>query len=682
MLALAATLLCTLAALAHAAYHAAPPLDVSSSLEVQRIVLQRALPASSYTSMDDMRVPSSSSRRAASRVEFESRSYNLAVFTVEAGSSGAEVYGAASIDDPHAAPTPLHSTPVHGLTRLICRGNHPMVFESYPAPNRLRHSYHASQTELEQEREKILREARARAGAPTDADKRAAAGMGAGSAGAEDDEMLLGETPTISMQAGPSVFLVPLHGREMENAIRRAQTQMDRQQEEDESEDDIHPIYRLLALDRSSRLNSTSSGTLEFALLTSYRYGGLGNLPKQVIPPRELRGCAIKFLKEAQQIHRQRGHQREAGAYVVPTSVAGTAQVAMTPFLGDVQFRRRSSAVAAPSVSDSSLSQSAVPAAVLRDSWSILRPFVFSAASADPWPQVSPAPGSSGSDPSAADLLNSPECQFDVDGSTVFLADDARTYGTVASQTRDAMGGVVKPVVAAVVGAFQSIVGGFVLVAAQEFLPSAVSDSVVESVTREASTMMAQRIVPSIGQRMRASLAPVTANKLEPYASHGISYKTTADIVESLTKNLVRNIHHLIDAELPHTLAILHAQIVPHLLDRAVTHSVTAALTHSLSHSPLHDSFCQVCAQDQKQCEFCHFSQQKITYGLYYAGYFSTYYSDYYAGYFKGIEHTNRIRELEPAQQNTRDRLRYRRIYSDRGDEVPRTWRTGYPQQQ
>lgn len=58
-----------------------------------------------------------------------------------------------------------------------------------------------------------------------------------------------------------------------------------------------------------------------------------------------------------------------------------------------------------------------------------------------------------------------------------------------------------------------------------------------------------------------------------------------------------------------------------------MTHSTVAALTHTLAHSPLHDSFCMMCYQFQKQCEFCHFNQQKIMYGLYYSHYFSTYYS-------------------------------------------------------
>lgn len=124
------------------------------------------------------------------------------------------------------------------------------------------------------------------------------------------------------------------------------------------------------------------------------------------------------------------------------------------------------------------------------------------------------------------------------------------------------------------------------------------------------------------------------------------------------------------------SLALFHGHIVPHLLGKSVVMSTASALTHTLAHSPLHDSFCMMCYEHQQQCQHCHFNQNKIFFALYYASYYSTFYSNYYWEYFSSLIGDDRIRAIIPAQHDSQDRLRYRRIYSDKGESVTRNWRS------
>lgn len=577
---------------------------------------------------------------------------------------------------------PLSSYPVHGLTRLLCGGRHIFLFESYPAPSRHLHHLQVADWRRKQDMLQLAKDARAQAGLSTEKDKREAAGM-SGDQGEKSDEEAqqeLDKEQRLALQTGPPIYLVPLHGLEMERALNRSSSGMEEEEDEDEEdeEDDedvtsrrIHPIYRLLASTR--RAAASSSSRLEFALLTSYQYGS-HNVRRHIVSPRSLRECTLKFLPSRVQNHAMRGEEREGASYVTSNE-----QQQNNKIIGDVAFTKKKKAkqqqqqdeIASPSSSSSpSLTNDTLDVA-----WSILHPYVYSPHHVDPWP-VSTSLTSSGSNP----LLTRPDCQFDSDGETVFVESDAEVYGTVASQTRGMMSGLLAPTVAAVTGEFDSIVGGFVINAAQEFLPTGVADSLTDQLTRELPHRIARIIIPTIGRTMSEALPPATVAKITPYASHGISYKTSHDIVEDLVKNLEINIHRLVDVEMPKNLAILCGHIIPHLLDRSVTHSVTAALTHTLAHSPLHDSFCLQCYNHQKFCEFCHFSPNKIFFNLYYAGYYSTYFGDYYKDWFTNLLTEDRIRAIEPAQENTQTRAhRYRRIYSDKGEQVTRTWRRGEP---
>jgi hypothetical protein len=73
----------------HAAYTPSPSLahTVTSSLEIERIVLQRALPLAMEPVSDDLRTSPVETRRknetSRDQQQYEMRSYQLAVFTVE-----------------------------------------------------------------------------------------------------------------------------------------------------------------------------------------------------------------------------------------------------------------------------------------------------------------------------------------------------------------------------------------------------------------------------------------------------------------------------------------------------------------------------------------------------------------------------------------------------------------------
>ena len=417
------------------------------------------------------------------------------------------------------------------------------LFESYPAPNRHRHALRVASESEKAQRQAAAFKRRQASGHMTDEDRRRAAGFADDTEG-DDGEKGLDSAPSLALQPGPPIYLVPLHGREM---MRARLGEEILHGDDDDADEAMHPIYKLMSTTRRSSSSASSAPVhaLEFALLLSYQYGH-GTSARHIISPKHLSSCQLNFLKSVQQVHRLRGVERNGGAYVITkSSEQPTASEKVIAHLkGALTFAKHKR-------SAKSSRSHRLAASSIRESWEILTPYIHPSSgsiSVDPWPSSMPVDDT---DAFSARLASDPRCQFDVDAPTVFLESDARTYGTVASQTRGLMAGLCAPIVSAVTGTFDAIVGGFVTNAAQEFLPGGVADSLVEQVTRQLPPMIARIIIPTIGESIAGTLPIATENKITPYAAHGISYKTTHDIVEDLTKNLVINIHRLVDVEMP-----------------------------------------------------------------------------------------------------------------------------------
>jgi hypothetical protein len=105
--------------------------------------------------------------------------------------------------------------------------------------------------------------------------------------------------------------------------------------------------------------------------------------------------------------------------------------------------------------------------------------------------------------------------------------------------------------VSAVRGIFDAIVGGFIINGGEEFMPGGVAEGIVSQVSRETPIVIAKIILPAIGGRVSALLPEETTTKIKQYAAHGISHKATHDIVEELIRDLVANIHPLVQSEMP-----------------------------------------------------------------------------------------------------------------------------------
>jgi len=660
----------TIPVLATSSHH---PPSLIPHLTVDRILLHRSSPSHS---VPPSHLPPTSISNPDD--DAETRSYDVALF-------GIEIEQAKEIRtriDGEDASLPLSSTRVHGLTRLVCssptpspRGGDVFLFESHPSPHRHAHAFHVKSAEQKaKEKERERRRVMEGGGARAEQARKEAAGMSTD----EEGDGLRDEGESFALQAGPPIYLVPLHGYEMEQALRGAHV---------DGEEAMHPLYRLLAATRVPHQQppNASSTMLEFALVTSYMYGALSSR-RHIISPRDLRHCEMIFLpRRAQTHHLLRGggghgeddedhHQPPANYVAIRTSVdEGTDIVRVEEESLEGQRIAFSNRKRRPTRRSAFKTRhhDELPQNTLNHAWSILRHFVYAPDSIDAWPTTASSIGSLSDrsrqfDPS---LLNSPQCRFDRDSPVVFLESDAAVYGTVASQARNMMVGLLAPATSAVAGGFQSTIGGMVLAGAKEFLPPGVADGVTDQLTRQLPPMITRLIIPAIGASVSASLPPATVSKISPYAAHGISYKTVSDIVDETTINLVRYIHRLVDVEMPESLALLSGAFIPHLLSRSVTHSTVAALTHALEHSPLHESFCSVCRDSNKMCEFCHFNANKAFYGLYYAGYFSTYYSAYYQNSFLTYTAQHRVRALQKAQGLIQDQLRYTRIDSDKGDE-------------